>query len=63
MNIAPDHVGNLVGLGCPIALTIVVVQPGLWKANATHDQLQLLSITENYPLETYRIPIVVIASP
>jgi superfamily II DNA or RNA helicase len=48
---------------CPVALTICIVQPGLSKANATRDQLELLSVTENHLIETYRLPLVVIASP
>jgi hypothetical protein len=47
---------------CPVSLQIFVVQPGLSKANATRDQLELLSVTENYLMETYQIPFRVIAS-
>ena len=47
----------------PIALTIYIVQPGLSKINATQDQLELLSVTENYLMETYQIRFGVICSP
>ena len=46
----------------PIALTIYIVQPGLSKTNATQDQLKLLSVTENYLMETYQIRFGVICS-
>jgi superfamily II DNA or RNA helicase len=42
---------------------IFIVQPGLSKLNASNDQLRLLSVTENYLMETYMIPFGVIASP
>jgi hypothetical protein len=48
---------------CLVTLTIHIVQPGLSKADATRDQLELLSVTENHLMETYRLPFVVIASP
>ncbi len=47
---------------CPIRLKIFIIQPGLSKANATVDQLELLSVTENHLMETYNLPFVVIAS-
>jgi superfamily II DNA or RNA helicase len=47
---------------CPIALKIYIVQPGLSKAQATRDQLELISVTESYLMETYRLPFGVIAS-
>jgi hypothetical protein len=47
---------------CPVSLRVHVVQPGLSKAQATRDQLELLSVTENYLMETYRLPFGVIAS-
>jgi superfamily II DNA or RNA helicase len=47
---------------CPVALTIYIVQPGVSKARATQDQLQLMSVTENYLLETYQLPFGIIAS-
>jgi len=47
---------------CPVSLAIYIVQPGLSKARATSAQLELLSVTENYLMETYRLPFGVIAS-
>lgn len=41
---------------------IFVVQPGLSKAAATDQQLELLAVTENHLMETYRIKFGVIAS-
>jgi superfamily II DNA or RNA helicase len=46
-----------------IEFSIFIVQPGLSKANASDTQLRLLSVTENYLMETYMIPFGVIASP
>lgn len=43
--------------------TIYVVQPGLSKARAGVDQLELLAVTELYLQETYAIDLGVIASP
>ena len=47
---------------CPVSLRIYVVQPGVSKSHATTDQLQLMSVTENYLLQRYQIPFRVIAS-
>jgi superfamily II DNA or RNA helicase len=47
---------------CPVALKIFIVQPGLSKANATEAQLRLLSVSNNYLMETHMIPFGVIAS-
>lgn len=47
---------------CPVCLKIYIVQPGLSKANATRDQLELLSVTENHLKETYQLSFSVIAS-
>ncbi len=47
---------------CPVSLKINIVQPGLSKAQATREQLELLSVTETYLMETYRLPFGVIAS-
>jgi len=44
------------GALCPI------VQPGLSKAQVSREQLELLSVTETYLMETYRLPFGVIAS-
>ncbi|MCL5265979.1 MAG: DEAD/DEAH box helicase family protein [Chloroflexi bacterium] len=48
---------------CQIRLSIFVVQPGLSRQKASSDQLELLSVTENYLMETYNLPFYVIASP
>ena len=47
---------------CLVSLAIFIVQPGVSKAGASHDQLELLSVTENHLMETFRIPFGVIAS-
>jgi hypothetical protein len=47
---------------CPVRISIFIVQPGLSKKNATLDQLELLSVTENHLMETYNLPFGVIAS-
>lgn len=44
-------------------LKIYIVQPGLSKGQVSQSQLELLSVAENYPMETYKIPFGVIASP
>ena len=41
---------------CPVSLKIYIVQPGLSKAQASPEQLELLSVTETYLMETYRLP-------
>ena len=46
----------------PVVLTIYIVQPGLSKTNVTQSQLELLSVTENYLMETYQIRFSVICS-
>lgn len=46
-----------------IELDVHIVQPGLSKAKVSQAQLELLSVTENYLMETYKIPFGVIASP
>jgi superfamily II DNA or RNA helicase len=45
-----------------MSLKIFIVQPGVSKAAATRAQLELMSVTENYLLETYQISFGVIAS-
>ena len=47
---------------CPVSLKIYIVQPGLSRAQATPEQLELLSVTDTYLMETYRLPFGVIAS-
>lgn len=39
---------------CPVTLKIYIVQPGLSKAQASAEQLELLSVTETYLMEPYR---------
>jgi hypothetical protein len=46
-----------------VTLRVFIVQPGVSKANATRDQLLLMSVAENYLFETYQLPFGVIASP
>lgn len=46
----------------PIELKVFIVQPGLSKSNASTAQLELLSVTETYLMETYQIPFEVIAN-
>lgn len=46
----------------PVTLKVFIVQPGVSKATVTRDQLQLMSVTETYLLETYQLPFAVIAS-
>ncbi len=45
-----------------LELSVFIVQPGLSRANASDDQLQLLGVTQNYLMETYKLPFGVIAS-
>lgn len=45
-----------------VELKVFIVQPGLSKSDASIDQLALLSVTENYLMETYQVPFQVIAS-
>jgi hypothetical protein len=47
---------------CPVSLKICIVQPGLSKAQASREQLELLSVTENHLKETYQIDFGVIAN-
>ena len=47
---------------CPVSLKVYIVQPGLSKAQMTREQLELLSVTETYLMETYRLPFGVIAN-
>lgn len=46
----------------PMQVKVFIVQPGLSQKNATRDQLELLSVTENHLLETYNLPFGMIAS-
>ncbi len=47
---------------CPIEMSVFIVQPGLSKAKASDEQLELLGVTESYLLETYKLPLTIIAS-
>jgi superfamily II DNA or RNA helicase len=47
----------------PLKLSVHVVQPGVSAAIASRAQLELMSVTENYLMETYQVPFGVIASP
>ena len=47
----------------PITVRVSIVQPGLSKANASREQLELLSVTENHLMETYQLEFVPIGSP
>ncbi len=47
---------------CPIEMAIFIVQPGLSKSGISAEQLELLGATDNYLMETYRLPFSVIAS-
>lgn len=46
----------------PVSLSAYVVQPGFSHARATNEHLEILSVTENYLMETHKIPFCVIAS-
>ncbi len=47
----------------PVRLRVVIVQPGLSKAKASSELLELLSVTQNYLLETFQVPFGVVVSP
>ena len=46
----------------PVVFSIAIVQPGISAGGASHDQLQLLSVTENHLWEMFQIKFDVIAS-
>ena len=46
----------------PVNFKIYIVQPGVSRANASPEQLGLLSVTENYLAETYQLRLGIIAS-
>lgn len=46
----------------PVEVKVFIVQPGLSAKKASAEQLELLSVTENYLMETYKLPFGVIAS-
>lgn len=45
-----------------VSTSVYIVQPGLSKSKASEEQLALLSVTENYLMQTYKLPFTVIAS-
>ncbi|MCA8010117.1 DEAD/DEAH box helicase [Burkholderia cenocepacia] len=45
-----------------LKLRVFIVQPGLSRSKATPEQLSLLSVTENFLLETYGVPFGVVGS-
>lgn len=45
-----------------VRLRVFVVQPGLLRAAASQEQLELLAVTENYLLETFAVPLGVVGS-
>ena len=47
---------------CPITFEVYIVQPGVSKSRATREQLELLSVTEHYLMETFQVKFGVIAS-
>lgn len=49
-------------LRCPVKVSVIIVQPGLSVASISDSQLNLLSVTENYLMDTYKIPFNVIAN-
>lgn len=46
----------------PVTVQVFIVQPGVSKAKASRQQLELLSVTENHLMETYQLPFVAIVS-
>jgi hypothetical protein len=46
----------------PVRLRVFIVQPGLSVAAASKEQLELLAVTENYLLETFAVPLGIVAS-
>jgi superfamily II DNA or RNA helicase len=48
--------------GQRMVLRVFLVQPGLSVAEASTEQLELLAVTENYLLETFAVPLRIIAS-
>ena len=46
----------------PVKVNIYLVQPGVSKKARSIDQLRLLSVTENYLMETYQLPFQAIIS-
>ena len=48
---------------CPVSLKIFAVQPGLSRAQASPEQLMLLSVTETYLARPHQLDFSVVASP
>jgi hypothetical protein len=46
----------------PVTFSISIVQPGISVGEVSHDQLQLLGVTENHLWEMFQIKFGVIAS-
>ncbi|HEY1527879.1 MAG TPA: hypothetical protein VGH51_16725 [Candidatus Angelobacter sp.] len=46
----------------PVRLRVFIVQPGLSAAAVSKEQLELLAVTENYLLETFAVPLEIVAS-
>ena len=46
----------------PVTLKVIVVQPGVSRTRISDAQLRLLSVTENYLMETYQLPFSVVTS-
>lgn len=42
---------------------VYIVQPGLSQSQASHEQLELLAVTDNYLKETFAVPFFVVGSP
>jgi len=40
----------------PLSLAVIIVQPGVSKAEVSEDQLQLLGVTQNFLWEMYQLP-------
>jgi hypothetical protein len=47
---------------CPVSLKIYIVQTGLSKTQVTREHLELLSVTDTYLMETYRLLFAVIVN-
>jgi hypothetical protein len=45
-----------------VSASVYIVQPGLSRGKASENQLALLSVTENYLMQTYKLPFSVIGS-
>jgi hypothetical protein len=46
----------------PVRLRVFIVQPGLSIAEVSHEQLELLAVTENYLKETFAVPLDIVGS-